>query len=132
LTEEYVSGREITVPVLGNENPKALPVVEIVPKRDFFDLKAKYNPKLCDEIVPARISPKFTQKAQDLALKVYQAFGCRGFARVDMIIKKPKIYVLEINTIPGLTKNSLVPKSAKAAGMEFPQLLDRIIECALV
>ncbi len=132
LVEEYVSGREITVPVLGNENPKALPVVEIIPKRDFFDLKAKYEPKLCDEIVPARISKELTQKAQDLALKTYQAFGCRGFARIDMIINGSKIYVLEINTIPGLTRNSLVPKSARAMGMEFPRFLDRIIEYALI
>ncbi len=152
LIEKYIFGTEITVPVLGNKNPKALPVIEIALKRDFFDFKAKYNPKLCDEIVPARISRKLTRKAQDLALKVYQAFGCRGFARVDMIVEKseiparqsagasrrlaggrnPKseIYVLEINTIPGLTENSLVPKSAKAAGMEFPQLLDKIINYA--
>lgn len=132
LIEKYIKGREITVPVLGNKNPKALPVIEIAPKRDFFDLKAKYDPELCDEIVPARISRKLAQRAQDLALKVYKAFGCCGFARVDMIIKKPKIFVLEINTIPGLTENSLVPKSAKAAGIEFPQLLDKIIEYALV
>lgn len=138
LVEKYIFGTEITVPVLGNKNSKALPVIEIAPKRDFFDFKAKYNPKLCDEIVPARISKELTKKAQDLALEVYQIFGCRGFARIDMIIEaKPQetsrglasgnIKVLEINTIPGLTENSLVPRSAKAAGMEFPQLLDKII-----
>jgi len=151
LIEKYIFGIEITVPVLGNKDPKALPVIEIAPKRDFFDFKAKYNPKLCDEIVPARISKKLTLKAQNLALKVYRAFGCQGFARIDMIAKTSNIpacqrlmpqamagrqhptsniYVLEINTIPGLTENSLMPKSAKAAGMEFPQLLDKIINCA--
>lgn len=137
LVEDYVGGTEITVPVLGNKTPQALPVVEIAPQRDFFDFKAKYNPKLCDEIVPARVSPKLTQKAQDLALKVYRAFGCRGFARIDMIVKTSNIqhptssiYVLELNTIPGLTKNSLVPKSARAAGIEFTQLLDKIIKYA--
>lgn len=130
LVEDYIKGTEITVPVLGNRNPKALPVIEIVPKRDFFDFKAKYDPRLCDEIVPARISKELARKAKSLALKVYKAFDCRGFARVDMMLKKSKIYVLEINTIPGLTKNSLVPKSARASGIEFPQLLDKIINYA--
>ena len=127
IVEEYLEGREITVPVLGNENPRALPVVEIVPKTDFFDYKAKYDEKLCDEIVPARISKNLTNEVQQIAILAYHALGCRGFGRVDMIIKHKKIYVLEVNTIPGLTPVSLFPKSAKVAGIFYPKLLDKII-----
>ena len=130
IVEEYIKGREITVPVLGNENPLALPVVEIVPKTDFFDYKAKYDEKLCDEIVPARVGKKLTNDAQKAAIAAYQALGCRGFGRVDMIIKDEKIYVLEVNTIPGLTPVSLFPKSAVSAGISYPQLLEKIIEFA--
>ena len=128
IVEEYLRGREITVPILGNENPLALPVIEIVPKTDFFDYKAKYDEKLCEEIVPARISKELTSDAQKAAILAYLTLGCRGFGRVDMIIKDKKIYVLEVNTIPGLTPVSLFPKSAASAGISYPQLLDKIIE----
>ena len=84
-----------------------------------------------EEIVPARISEKLTKQVQDLAIKVYKAINCRGFGRVDMIISEGKPYVLEINTIPGLTPLSLFPKEAAAAGISYPQLLDRLIELAL-
>lgn len=130
IVEEYIKGREITVPILGNENPTALPVVEIISKTDFFDYKAKYDEKLCEEIVPAKIGKKLTDEAQKAAIAAYQALGCRGFGRVDMIIKDKKIYVLEVNTIPGLTPVSLFPRSAAAAGISYPKLLDKIIEFA--
>jgi len=130
LVEEYLNGIETTVGVLGNYNPQALPVVEIVPKTEFFDYKAKYNERLCDEIVPARIGKSLTKKAQQIAIKAYQTLGCWGFGRVDMIIKGQKIYVLEVNTIPGLTPVSLLPKAAQAAGIPYHRLLDRIIDFA--
>ncbi|KKT73370.1 MAG: hypothetical protein UW68_C0011G0027, partial [Candidatus Collierbacteria bacterium GW2011_GWB1_44_6] len=119
IVEEYIKGREITVPILGNDNPTALPVVEIISKTDFFDYKAKYDEKLCDEIVPARIGKKLTNDAQKAAILAYQTLGCRGFGRVDIIIKDNKIYVLEVNTVPGLTPVSLFPK-----GLAPPSLTD--------
>jgi len=131
LVEEFVDGIEITGAVIGNEKPKASPLVEIVPKNEFFDYQAKYNERLCDEIVPARINKFLTKKAQDAALKAYQTLGCRGFGRVDMIIRGNDVYVLELNTIPGLTPVSLVPKAAQAAGISYSQLLDKIIEFAI-
>jgi len=131
IIEEHIKGKEITVGVLGNKNPKALPIVEIIPKTKFFDYKAKYNPKFCEEIAPARISVKATQKAQRLALKVYKLLDCKGFSRVDMILKGNRIYVLENNTIPGLTPNSLLPKGAKADNISFSQLLEKIINFGL-
>src|SRR3989344_4880306 len=130
IVEEYLQGIEVTGAVLGNNNPKALPLIEIVPKKDFFDFEAKYEPSLTDEIVPARISKSLTKKAQSAALEAYKSIGCRGFGRVDMIIKGEKVYVLEINTIPGLTPVSLFPKAAKAAGISYSQLLDKIIDYA--
>ena len=131
LIEEYLPGIEVSCGVLGNEDPIALPVIEILPKKEFFDYEAKYDETKCEEIVPARISKKQTRKVQDLAISVFKAIDCRGFGRVDMIISKGKPCVLEINTIPGLTPVSLFPKEAKAAGINYPKLLERIIELAL-
>lgn len=131
LVEEFIAGIEITCPILGNDKPKALPPVEIVPKTAYFDYQAKYDEKLCDEIVPARIGKSLSKKAQEAALKAYQALGCHGFGRVDMILKGNQVYVLEVNTIPGLTPVSLFPKSAASIGISYPQLLDKIIAFAL-
>ena len=131
IIDKYIDGKEITVGVLGNKKSIALPVVEIVPKKKFFDYQAKYDPKFCEEIVPARISTKMTEKAQKIAQKVYQLIDCKGFSRVDMILKGKDIYTLEINTIPGLTPNSLLPKAAQEAGISFSKLLEKIIKFAL-
>lgn len=131
IVEKYLSGIEVSCGVLGNEEPMALPVIEIIPKREFFDYQAKYDETQCDEIVPARISKQLTKRVQDLAVQVFKAIDCRGFGRVDMIISRDKPYVLEINTIPGLTPVSLFPKEAACAGIAYPRLLDKIIELAL-
>jgi len=133
LVDEYLKGMEITVSVIGNEKPKALPVIEIKPlKGEFFDYESKYTESGAEEIVPARIPSQLTKKVQDLAIDVYQAVGARGFARVDFILKGNRYpYVLEINTIPGLTPMSLLPKAAKSAGISYTALLDKIIKYAL-
>jgi len=131
LVEEYLPGIEISCGVLGNEKPIALPVIEIIPKKEFFDYEAKYDETKRDEVVPAIISKKLTKQVQDLAIRVFKAIDCRGFGRVDMIISQDKSYVLEINTIPGLTPVSLFPKEAAAADISYPNLLDRIIDLAL-
>lgn len=132
LAEEYIKGIEITCGVLGNRELQALPVVEIVPKQnhEFFDFQAKYSGET-DEICPARISPELTQKARELAAAAHQALFCEGYSRTDMIIRDNDIYVLETNTIPGMTRESLLPLSAKQAGLSFGQLLDRLIELGL-
>jgi len=132
LIEEYLKGIELTCSVLGNENLIALPVIEIVPlKGDFFDYESKYTESGSQEIVPARISKTLTKKVQEIAIKVYKAINCQGFGRIDFILKDNKTpIVLEINTIPGLTPMSLLPKAAKAAGISYSELLDRIIKYA--
>ncbi|KKQ91746.1 MAG: D-alanine-D-alanine ligase Ddl [Microgenomates group bacterium GW2011_GWC1_39_7b] len=129
LVDEFVDGLELTCAVLGNENPIPLPIIEIKAlKGNFFDYKSKYSDNGAQEIVPARISSELTKKVQDIAVKVYKAVGCRGVSRVDFILKDNRLpVVLEINTSPGLTPTSLLPKAAKVAGMSYSQLLDRII-----
>lgn len=131
LVEKYIKGIEVACGILGNVNPIALPPIEIVPKREFFDYTAKYTPSECDEICPARISKEMTKKVQKYALKAHNVLGCIGFSRVDMFISGKNVYVSEVNTIPGLTNASLYPKEAKAAGISFTELLDRLITLAL-
>jgi D-alanine-D-alanine ligase len=133
LVEEFLAGVEVTGGVLGNAKLTALPLVEIVPSSDyaFFDYEAKYLPGASTEICPARLDPELTKKAQEAALTAHRALHCRGYSRTDMIVKDGEVYVLETNTIPGMTATSLFPQAAKAMGLEFPQLLDRLIELAL-
>lgn len=133
LVDEYLKGKEITCSVIGNDRPRALPVIEIRPlKGEFFDYDSKYTESGAEEIVPAKISKKLTDQVQKIAVKVYRVVGCRGFARVDFILKNNRTpVVLEINTIPGLTPMSLLPKAAKAAGISYKQLIDKIVKYAL-
>ncbi|MCX6705263.1 MAG: D-alanine--D-alanine ligase, partial [Candidatus Woesebacteria bacterium] len=99
LVDEYVKGIELTCGVIGNENPIALPVIEIVPKNEFFDYESKYTESGAQEIIPARISKIMEIETRKLAVKVYKAIGANGFGRVDFILKGKKLYILEINTI---------------------------------
>ncbi len=133
LVDESVQGLELTCGVIGNEKPQALPLVEISPQiGDFFDYDSKYKEGGAEEIVPARISVSLTKKTQKLAIDVYKILGCKGFSRVDFILRNNKYpVVLEINTIPGLTPTSLLPKAARAAGISYSKLIDKIIQYAL-
>ena len=134
LVEEFIDGKEITCGVLENGQAiSALPVTEIVPKRGhkFFDYNAKYKTGHSDEITPARLDEETAKKAQEIAVKAHKLLGCRAYSRTDMIIKDSSIYILETNTLPGLTSASLLPKAAFIAGLTFPQLLDKIIEGSL-
>lgn len=131
LIEQFVEGTELTVGILGNE-PKALPTLEIVTKTEFYDYETKYTAGLSEHIIPARIPEDQQLRAQEMALAAHKALGCRGFSRVDIIVDKSgKPHVLEINTIPGMTKLSLFPDAARAAGYEFPDLISYIVEMAL-
>ncbi|MFZ2087411.1 MAG: D-alanine--D-alanine ligase [Desulfobaccales bacterium] len=133
LVEQFLEGIEVTCGILGNNELTALPLVEIIPSEqyDFFDYEAKYKPGASTEICPARLDEATTKKAQDAALTAHRALQCRGYSRTDMIVNEGGIYVLETNTIPGMTATSLFPQAAKASGLEFPQLLDRLIELAM-
>jgi D-alanine-D-alanine ligase len=133
LVEEYLAGREITCGVLGNAELQALPLVEIIPteKYDFFDYEAKYKEGASREICPAPVSPEITRQAQEYGIRAHRVLGLRGYSRTDMIVRGEKIILLETNTIPGMTRTSLFPQAAQAAGLTFGALLDRLIELAL-
>jgi len=131
LVEEQIRGRELTVPVIGNDDLTALPVIEILTKRAFFDYSAKYDAGESEEICPAEIPPEVAQRAQDLALRAHRALHCRGMSRLDLMWSKDRMVALEVNTIPGMTANSLLPKAARAAGIGFGDLLARFIDWAL-
>lgn len=143
LVEQFINGVELTVGVLGNNNPFALPVIEIVPAKGFYDFEAKYTPGATEEIVPARIPAEAAAQAQELAVRAHLSLGCSGMSRVDLIYvprddagmrnsqSVESFYVLEINTIPGMTPTSLLPRAAQAAGISFSRLLDLLIEFAL-
>ena len=132
LVDEYIEGTEVTCGILGNQQPYALPLVEIIPANEYFDYASKYEDTGTEEIVPARISPQITKKVEDISLRVYEVLGCKGFSRVDFILREGgEPVVLEINTIPGLTPMSLLPKAAEAAGISYAQLVDQIVQLAL-
>ncbi len=129
LIEKYIPGREITVAILLNE---ALPVLEIVPKSGFYDYKHKYTSGMSEYIVPANIPNEVAVKAQQQALVAFNSLGCEGYARIDFrLTNNSELYCLEVNTLPGMTPLSLVPKAAKAIGISFEELIDKIIRQAL-
>lgn len=128
LVEELVEGVEISVPMLGDT---ALPAVEIRPKEGVYDFTAKYTPGETEEIVPARISEADETKARDYAARAHAAVGAEDLSRTDMIVTKNEIYVLEINTLPGFTMTSLLPKSAESAGINFDNLVEQILHSAM-
>ncbi|MEZ6194928.1 MAG: D-alanine--D-alanine ligase [Planctomycetota bacterium] len=135
LQEAFVAGTELTCAVLGTadeETPEAWPVVEIVPRREsWFDFESKYADGGADEIVPARIPADVAREMQELAVRVHRLLGCHGISRTDAILGPEGLRVLETNTIPGLTRASLAPKAAAAAGIGFSGLIDRLIAGAL-
>jgi D-alanine-D-alanine ligase len=135
LVEERLRGTELTVGVIDGDDPAApvaLPVIEIVTRHEFFDYRAKYDPSLTDEICPARIPDELAARAQEVARRAHLALGCRDMSRTDMIATADgRLAVLEVNTIPGMTANSLLPKAARVAGIPFAELCSRLIERAL-
>jgi D-alanine-D-alanine ligase len=131
LVEERIAGRELTVGVIGADELQALPVIEIVSKRAFFDYRAKYDATESDELCPAPIPDEIARHAQAVAVRAHKALGCRGISRTDLMWDGRRMVVLEVNTMPGMTPNSLVPKAAKVAGISYGELVDRLIGWAL-
>lgn len=131
LVETYLKGNEYTVAVLGNEKPYALPVIEIVPRNEFYDFESKYAPGGSEHLCPAPLDEEKTAQLKDLAIKAHLALGCSGVSRSDFIMDaNGDFWILETNTIPGMTETSLLPDAAKAAGIEFPELCTKLIEYA--
>lgn len=132
LVEECVSGVEITVPVIGNDEPKALPIIEIALDSEFYDLKVKYEPASLHHIIPARLDETVYKRAEALGVAAHKVLGCRGVSRTDFIVRKDGTPVmLETNSIPGMTDRSLLPDAAHHAGIEFSELCTRFVQWAL-
>lgn len=129
LVEQYIEGRELTVTILGEE---AYPIVEIEPKSGFYDYAAKYTKGATEYTCPAKLDKDLTRHVRELAVEAAQVLGCRGVARVDFRLSEDdEPYILEVNTIPGMTPTSLVPMAAAAKGMSYDQLVARILDLAL-
>jgi D-alanine-D-alanine ligase len=127
LVEQFVAGAEVTVGVLDG---RPLPVIQVVPKGGFYDYQSKYTPGQTEYLLPAPLPEKVYTALQDAAVQVFKAIGCRGAARVDFMVTDTDFSCLEINTIPGMTETSLLPKAAGAAGMTFDDLVECILEGA--
>ncbi|HWF50928.1 MAG TPA: D-alanine--D-alanine ligase [Solirubrobacteraceae bacterium] len=134
LLERHVKGRDLAVSILDEGgSPRALPIVEAVPREeDFYDFESRYVIGRTTFLCPAELAEPVAERAASLATEVYELIGCTGFARVDIMLEEgtDELYVLELNTIPGLTETSLLPQAADAAGIEFDELVRRILERA--
>ena len=132
LVERFVAGVEVTVGVLGDEEPFVLPTLEIVPEHEFYDYESKYVPGMSSHIIPARVSEAARTECQRLSAAAHRVLGCRGISRSDTIVAEDgTVYLLEVNTIPGMTSTSLLPDAARAAGIEFPDLCAMLVGYAL-
>ena len=133
IVEQGIDARELEVAVLGNDNPIASVVGEIRPRREFYDYVAKYVSDDSELLIPAPLEPEVAEEVRALALRAYQAIDCAGMGRVDLLLdrKSGRLYLNEINTIPGFTRISMYPKLWQASGISYPELLDRLIELAL-
>ena len=134
MVEQYIPGRELTAGILGNDTLEALPLVEIIPGKEyqFFDYTAKYKPGASEEICPAQVSDEIKIQAQEYAKKAHQALRLRGYSRTDLRLDpQNRLFLLETNTIPGMTSTSLLPQAAAAYGLKFPQFLERLVELGM-
>jgi len=129
IIEEFIEGLEVTCGLVKTSKEEILfPITEVIPKKEFFDYEAKYDPLMAEEITPARISSELTEEIQTLSSEIYDALKCKGIVRVDYIIRGNEVYMLEANTIPGMTANSFIPKQVKALGRELSDILTLVIE----
>lgn len=132
LIEEYIPGQEITVGILGNKDVEALPVIEIRPRNGVYDYEAKYTKGATEFVIPADLEERVYQQAQKLSLQAHQILNCQGVSRVDLrVAPTGEVYVLEVNTIPGMTETSLLPQAAAEMGLSFPELVEQILKLAL-
>jgi D-alanine-D-alanine ligase len=129
LIEEYIEGTEVTAAMLDGAE---LPLLEIRPKEGFYDYANKYTSGACEYLVPAPLDEHVTDAIARSAKAAYHSLGCTGYSRVDFrLTPEGDHFFLEVNTLPGMTSNSLVPKAARAVGIEFPELIDRILQLAM-
>lgn len=129
LIETFIDGTELTCGVVkAGDMDIAMPIAEVIPKNEFFDFEAKYDPTKSDKIIPARISPELTNRIKTLSSMIYDILRCEGIIRVDYIVRDDEIFMLEVNTTPGMTSNSFVPKMVRAMGGTLREVLTKIID----
>ena len=133
LVEEFIDGMELTVPVLGNKGEeKALPIIEIIPKNEIYDYESKYSEGGSEHIIPARISDSLTKQIQEYAIQAHRVLGCETYSRVDfLLLENEKPYILEVNTLPGMTPTSLFPDSAQAADISYDEMVETLVQLTL-
>ena len=132
LAEEFVSGAELTLPILGNTDLTVFPVVEITSENEFYDYEAKYTKGMCHHVIPARIPTSVETEIAEIGKKAYQLLGCQGLSRIDFILNEQgSPMLIEVNTLPGMTEMSLFPDSARYAGISFEKLIDQIVQLAM-
>lgn len=132
LVETFIDGLELTCGVVKTKDMDiTMPIAEVIPKKEFFDFEAKYDPKMSDEIIPARVSPDITRRVKQLSSMIYDILRCDGIIRVDYILRDDEIFMLEVNTTPGMTSNSFVPKMVHAMGGTLRDILTKIIDAKL-
>ncbi|MBQ0086232.1 MAG: D-alanine--D-alanine ligase [Bacteroidales bacterium] len=132
LAEQFLEGTEVTLPIMGNDAPVALPVIEITSEREFYDYTAKYTSGLCHHIIPARIGKDDEESVRILGQKTYRVLNCKGLSRIDFIIdKKYGPMIIEVNTLPGMTDMSLFPDAAGYAGIPYDELVEKFLEYGL-
>lgn len=132
LAEKFIPGVEVTASVLGNQNPRVLPLIEIETAKGVYDYEAKYTPGGSAHVIPARIPPASAARVEEISRQIYTTFKCLGFSRIDFIIDPSgDPYVLEVNSIPGMTSLSLFPDAAAYSGMSYDELVDTIVKLAL-
>ena len=129
LIETFIDGTELTCGVVkAGDMDIAMPIAEVIPKNEFFDFEAKYDPTKSDEIIPARISPELTNRIKTLSSMIYDILRCEGIIRVDYIVRDDEIFMLEVNTTPGMTTTSFIPQQVRAAGLDIKDVMTDIIE----
>ncbi|MFC2122021.1 D-alanine--D-alanine ligase [Bacteroidota bacterium] len=132
IVEEFINGREFTCGLIKTSNKDIIfPVTEIISKNDFFDYEAKYTDILADEITPADISVEIALECQEISSRIYDILNCKGVVRIDYILSNDKLYFLEINTVPGMSENSIIPKQCESTGLPVQELYTIMIEDAL-
>ncbi len=133
IVEQFIAGIELTVPVKGKIGEEvALPIIEIVPKNEHYDYESKYTEGGSEHIIPARISDEMTSKIKEYAIKAHQALGCKTYSRADFILTKDNIpYILEVNTLPGMTSTSLFPDAAKKIGLSYEEMIQEFVDLSI-
>jgi len=129
IIEEFIDGLEFTCGLVKTKKESIVfPITEILPKNEFFDFESKYDPIMAEEITPARISEDLTLQLQNLSLEIYDALKCKGIVRVDYMVRKDEIFIIEVNTVPGMTSNSIIPQQLVAMNKDLKDILSKVIE----